>query len=774
MNAPFDDATPLRTAPEAGPPVAQPTPQPASVMIFLPALTIGGAEVAMVRLAGAFATAGHRVAIVVQAPVTGAAAIAVPPCVELMTLDVRHTWTSPSALARYAVTWQADALIAALPHNNLAAIAAGLIVRIKHGRHLVVVVTEHAPMAQLIAAHASLRYRILPLLQRACYPMAAALVCASSGIAAEFRALLPAGTAIHTIFNPVVAAGAIPVDDLRRTAADRPALIVAAGRLAPEKDLSTLLRAFARLRAHRQARLIIAGEGPERAGLTALAGELGIAGDVEMPGFSTNLPALLAKADVFVTTSRFEGFGNVIVEALASGTKIVATDCPVGPREILADGAFGTLVPVGDAAAIAVAIDRTLDDCQNRADLRRRAADFTIDASLNAYRALIDSHRPPAHRRAAPLTLAIYMHDFSSGGVEHATLSLIGAFRAAGIAVTLLVHSDTGELRANLPPDLTVINFATPRTGADLAPLVRYLRTHRPDVLLANLDHNNLIATLASLIARIGPGKSTTRLIIAQHNALSAEARAMPGLKYRLLPIAYRLLAPHAAGIVAVSAGVADDLAACAGLDRNRITVINNPVVDATIHARATAPLDHPWVAEAATLPLFITAGRLVGQKDHATLLRAFARARTRRPMRLVILGEGPLRPMLEALADELGIRDALLMPGYVANPLPWFAAAAAFVLSSRYEGFGNVLVEAMVCGTPVISTDCPHGPAEILDHGRFGVLVQPGDVNGLAGALDPALRQRWSPDTLRSRADHYTAAASAQGYIALFDRVRQ
>jgi glycosyltransferase involved in cell wall biosynthesis len=763
----------VRAAHEAVVPASTATAPPASIMVFLPALTIGGAEIALVRLAGAFAAAGHRVAIVVQAAVTGDAAIAVPPGVELMTLDVRHTRASPLALARRAVAWQADALIAALPHNNLAAIAAGLIARIKYRRRLVVVVTEHAPIALLIAAHASLRYRVLPLLQRACYPMADVRVCASSGIAAEFRALLPAGTTIHTIFNPVVEASAASADDLRNTDSSGPALIVAAGRLAPEKDFATLLRAFALLRAHRQARLIIVGEGPERARLTTLAADLAITGDVEMPGFSPSLPALLAQADVFVSTSRFEGFGNVIVEALASGTKIVATDCPVGPREILADGAFGTLVSVGDAPAIAAAIDRTLDDCQSRADLRRRAGDFTIDASLAAYRAAIDSRLPPARRKAAPLTLAIYMHDFSSGGVEHATLSLIGAFRAAGIAVTLLVHSDAGELRAALPPDLTVINFATTRTIADLVPLVRYLRTHNPDILLANLDHNNLIATLASLIVRLGATRSTTRLIIAQHNALSAEARAMPSLKYRLLPLAYRLLAPRAAGIVAVSGGVADDLVTCAGLDRGRITVINNPVVDARLHARAAAPLDHPWIAETATRPLFITAGRLVGQKDHATLLRAFARARAHRPMRLVILGEGPLRPTLEALADELGIRDDLLMPGYVANPLPWFAAAAAFVLSSRYEGFGNVLVEAMACGTPVISTDCPHGPAEILGHGRYGSLVQPGDIDGLTAALDPDLRQRWSAETLRARADHYTVTASAGAYVALFDRVR-
>jgi glycosyltransferase involved in cell wall biosynthesis len=770
MNPPLDHSLPDAPTVEE-PPLSPTTPAAmplASILMFLPSVAIGGAEVALVRLAGAFAAAGHRVAIAVQTAATGES-IAIPPTVELVVLGIRHTRASPFALARFAVRWQADAIIAALPHNNVAAIVAGKIAGIRYGRHLCVVVTEHAPVAQLIAAHKGLRYRMLPLLQRLLYPMADAVVCASSGVAAELRAALPMRTVVRTIFNPIVETPLAPVtpDRGHRTDPAQPALVVAAGRLAPEKDFATLLRAFALLRARRPARLIIAGEGPERACLAALAVELAIRNDVDMPGFTADVRSLLSRADVFVSTSRFEGFGNVIVEALACGTTVIATDCPVGPREILAGGTFGTLVPVGDAPAIAAAISHAIDNPQDCAAMRRRAADFNVDASMAAYRAVIDAGPARRNRSDTPLSVAIYMHDFSSGGVEHAVLSLIGALSAADIDVTLLVHSEAGELRTTLPPGLKVVNFGTARTIADLLPLVRYLRTHRPDILLANLDHNNMIATLATIIARSG-----TRLIIAQHNALSAEAAAMPRLKYRLLPLAYRLLAPHAAGIVAVSAGVADDLAHCAGLDRASITVINNPVVDPGHATRAAATADHAWIAEAATLPLFITAGRLVRQKDHETLIRAFAIAHARRPMRLIILGEGPLRPMLESLAAELGIAHAVLMPGYIANPLPWFTAAAAFVLSSRYEGFGNVLVEAMACGTPVISTDCPHGPAEILDHGTYGRLVPPGDIDRLAEALDPALRRLWPADILRARANHYTVDASARGYRALFDRL--
>ncbi|MGC9269489.1 glycosyltransferase [Acidiphilium sp.] len=756
---------------DTDPPPPRADTSPPAIAVFMPTMEIGGAEMAMTRLAGAFAAAGHRVAIVVQYP-PSARPLPLPRHVELVVLNIRHTRATPPALARFAVTWRADVLIAALPHNNLAAIAAGLIVRMRHRRPLLVLASEHAPIESLIGAHPGWRYRVLPLLQWLFYPFATAIICASNGVAADFRANLPRRATVRTIYNPIVAAASVNTPTDSAPQPERPAgipLIVTAGRLAPEKDLTTLLHGFARLRARQPARLIIAGDGPERARLMAIATALNITDDLEITGFTNDLPALLRTADVFVLTSRFEGFGNVIVEALACGVPVVATDCPVGPREILADGRYGRLVPVGDADAIAHALHDMLHTRFDRAALRARAADFTIEASAAAYRGMIDRALPRPIRPADRRSIAIYMHDFSSGGVERAVLSLIGAFRAAGFDVTLLVHADSGPLRALLPADLAVVVFGTRRTIADLPLLVRYLRTHRPDILLANLDHNNLVATMAIMIAR-----TASKLVIAQHNALSAEAEAMRGLNYRLLPTAYRLLAPRADAIVAVSAGVADDLAHCARLDRARITVIHNPVVTPDFAARAAAPVDHAWLRAASTIPVFITAGRLVGQKDHATLIRAFALARRRVPMRLIILGEGALRPRLEALVDDLALGGDVLLPGSVANPLPWFAAATAFVLSSAYEGFGNVLVEAMACGTPVISTDCPHGPAEILDHGRYGRLVPTGDIARLADALDPDIRRLWSADTLKARADRYTLAASAQGYHALFDRVYQ
>ena len=360
--------------------------------------------------------------------------------------------------------------------------------------------------------------------------------------------------------------------------------------------------------------------------------------------------------------------------------------------------------------------------------------------------------------------LACYMHSLAGGGVERMRLHLLTRLRELGIRTTLLLHSGEGELRDALPPDLDVRAFGTKRTLMDVAPLVRFLRDERPDAMLASLGHNNVAAMIAKTVSR-----SDTNLIVCQHNALSVEARS--GATYRPLPALYRLLTPMAANhVVAVSHGVADDMARRSGIPRARIEVIGNPVITPDFAARADEPLDDPWFAEGSP-PVYVCVGRLVPQKDHTTLIRAFAAHRRQHPSRLMILGEGPLRAPLETLARELGVAADVRLPGFRPNPLPYMRRAAAVVLSSVYEGLGNVLIEAMACGTPVVSTDCPYGPAEIVGAGAFGRLVPTRDHIALAVALDPRLRAHFPAATLRARAHEYTVERAAERYLALARR---
>jgi glycosyltransferase involved in cell wall biosynthesis len=367
-----------------------------------------------------------------------------------------------------------------------------------------------------------------------------------------------------------------------------------------------------------------------------------------------------------------------------------------------------------------------------------------------------------------PLRIAIYMRDLAGGGVERQAMTLAFELQSAGFSVVLVLHTISGELHKLIPPNIRVVDLHSRSTLHDIPRLVHFLRRERPSILLSNLDHNNVAAVIACQMA------TRTRVIICQHNAISSSFSGGLRWTYRLIPLLYRMLSPFMDAAVAVSQGVADELHAVAHIPRHKIKVIHNAVIDDDDCSRAEQPVTHRWLNNP-EVPVFITAGRLVAVKDHEVLLRALALYRRSRPARLLVLGTGPLRRHLEALTRELGVADAVDFLGFQENPLPYFRRADAFVLSSYSEGFGNVLVEAMGCGTPVISTDCPYGPAEILGHGRYGALVPPRCPEALADALDTgaALRERWTPGLLKARAAEFSTAACVAKYVELCQSLR-
>ena len=343
-------------------------------------------------------------------------------------------------------------------------------------------------------------------------------------------------------------------------------------------------------------------------------------------------------------------------------------------------------------------------------------------------------------------------------------LSLASALTEAGCSVTIVVVNAAGPLAASIPTGVQLVDLQSRRLLCAMPGLRRYLQRECPDFLISSLDHNNIAALLTCATMRID-----TRLIICQHNALSEEVRL--GWKYRAVPPLYRRLAPKAHAIIAVSEGVADDLAARAGLPRETITVIGNPVI-VSAQRRCVAPPIHVWLQDR-SVPIFIFAGRLVPQKNPMMLIAAFARYREARHARLVVLGEGPLRgPMMQAAALA-GIAQDVHFAGFVAEPQRWIAHAHALLLTSEYEGFANVIVEALACGTPVIATDCPHGPAEILAGGQYGHLVDVGDAQAMALAMTDDLAMRFPPDLLRARASDFTAKAAAAKHLGLFETCR-
>jgi glycosyltransferase involved in cell wall biosynthesis len=362
------------------------------------------------------------------------------------------------------------------------------------------------------------------------------------------------------------------------------------------------------------------------------------------------------------------------------------------------------------------------------------------------------------------ISVAIYIHDLSAGGVERLSLVLARELLTRGVDVTLVVHQMRGELVPLLPEGIPVVNLDTSRTLQDVYRLKRYLLAEEPDVLMANVDHNNIAAALANALAG-----TRTKLVICQHNPLTAGYHATVNWKHRLVPWFYRALASRIDHAVAVSKGISAELLRT-GISAPKVSTIFNPVIGDDFVDRACLPVHHPWLVEK-DRPVFVTAGRLVEMKDHQNLLRAFAMHLESHPARLMLLGVGPKLEELQTLATSLGIAEHIAFEGFVQNPLPYMRAADGFVLSSRSEGFGNVLVEAMGCGTPVLSTDCPHGPSDILAHGQYGVLVPPQDPEALASGLDQLLTERslWPADRLRERAGDFSYQACADAYARLF-----
>ncbi len=363
-----------------------------------------------------------------------------------------------------------------------------------------------------------------------------------------------------------------------------------------------------------------------------------------------------------------------------------------------------------------------------------------------------------------PLSVAFYMHDFSGGGAERMRLALCRALRGRGLSVSAIVHAKRGPLLEQVPEEIRTVELGGSRTLSDIRPLIHLLREEEFDIIVSSLDHNNIALLCAK---RLAGGR--TRIIITQHNALCAEVRH--SWKYRLVPCLYRLFWRQADGIVAVSGGVANDLSSSAGIPRDCIDVIYNPVIGDEFAERMELPAPHVWLGNPSCCT-FVFAGRLTAQKDPQTLLRAFATVLQHRKARLIILGEGELAAALADQAAALAVSDAIHFAGFQINPLPWIRHAGALVLCSRYEGLGNVLIEALACGTPVIATDCPWGPAEILQDGRLGCLVPVGDAQALARAMCDYADHPAKASDRQARAADFSVAACVVRHQALFSRV--
>ena len=375
--------------------------------------------------------------------------------------------------------------------------------------------------------------------------------------------------------------------------------------------------------------------------------------------------------------------------------------------------------------------------------------------------------------------IAFFMPSLERGGIERIVVNLARGFVERGNQVDLVCSQIRDEFSQKIPEAVKIVKIgpAKERIGlsrlitsqvqlatSSLLDFISYLRREEPDVLLAM--QCSVVAVWATKLAGV-----STRLIVRESNTPSVAINQKQHWISRITPYAKRWSYPKANAIVTNSAGAKRDLARLLRLPTERINLIYNPTFDDSILEQAKEPVDHPWFKDDQP-PVILGVGRLTRQKDFPTLLRAFARVRRELPARLVILGEGEDRPKLEKLAGELGVTKAVDMPGFVDNPYKYMARADLFVLSSRYEGMPNVLVEALAVGTPAVATDCPSGPREILPK---EALVPVGDDKEMARKIKNLLENKQVAGRLlkgvQRKVDLFRPDTCSQRYIGLIEK---
>jgi glycosyltransferase involved in cell wall biosynthesis len=359
------------------------------IAFFLPGLHGGGAERIVLNLTEGIAERGLPVDLVLAAAV-GPLSEQVARGVRLVDLASPRVLRSIRPLARYLRRERPRAMISSMSHANLVALWAAKLA----GTGTPVVVTEHNTMSQSALQQGRLERALWPPVLRAFYPWASHVVAVSCDAADDFaRSVGMSRERVQVIYNPVIMpdiearAGRVPEHPWFRPG--EPPVILGIGRLTRQKDFPTLVRAFAELRRQRSARLIILGEGEDLAALEALVADLGLRNDVQLPGFRDNPLGYLAASALFVLSSAWEGLPTVLIEALAVGTRVVSTDCRSGPREILQDGRLGTLVPVGDVAALSAAMAAALD-CPPPQVPTGALEPFTREAAVDNYLRLLE------------------------------------------------------------------------------------------------------------------------------------------------------------------------------------------------------------------------------------------------------------------------------------------------------------------------------------------------------------------------------------------------
>jgi glycosyltransferase involved in cell wall biosynthesis len=359
-------------------------------------------------------------------------------------------------------------------------------------------------------------------------------------------------------------------------------------------------------------------------------------------------------------------------------------------------------------------------------------------------------------------SVALFLPSLTVGGAERMMVNLARGLSDRGYDVDMVLVNAVGGFIERVPDSVRIVDLNASRVLNSLPGLIRYLRNSSPSVLLSTITPSNVIAAWATSF----PGV-TTRHVVRVARPESEAAKIQENTqKERITAILARYWYPRADHVVAISEGVADDLRQNTVISEENLSVIHNPVLTEDLQLQATESVDHPWFN--AEIPVVLGVGRLVDQKDFSTLIRGFSILRENHHAKLVIYGDGEKREELENLVDDFNIINDVMLPGFTNNPYKYMANSDIFVNSAKHEGFGNVIIEAMACGCPVVATDCPGAPAELLGHGKYGRLSNIGDPESLAMEMEAMLENPINKSVLKKRADDFRLKTAMDSYTSV------
>ena len=364
------------------------------------------------------------------------------------------------------------------------------------------------------------------------------------------------------------------------------------------------------------------------------------------------------------------------------------------------------------------------------------------------------------------MKIAIVLPDLKFGGAEKLHINLAEEWRSNGHEVHFILMNKRGEFLSMVPNNVYIKSLNVNRLREVVFPLKSYLKEYRPDITLAAMWPLTSIAVVSWILSgKVG------KIFLSDHVHLSSsianEINTHMFYIQSTILLTYRLVN----GVIAVSEGVKDNLIKIGRFKKNKIKVIYNPIVKSN-NCLYSANHDRRKMWEGDFKYNILSVAELKAQKDHKTLIKAISLLPKELDFRLVILGDGKLMEELRLLVKSLKLNDKVMLRGYVSNPYPWYCTADLFVLSSMWEGFGNVIVEALECGVPVVSTNCPSGPSEILDNGEYGTLVPVGDYVLLSNAIHSTLLKKVNKNKLIERSKQFTVTKISLQYLKYFEEI--